>query len=116
MGYGARHNAIENKVDHLNWEKNIGQGTYSCFPVNGLADRMWVGDTLARKLIVAIAERDKQVSGFKEVNRTIVEEMRAKWQKRIDDWLADKSKPNPYWLEGGKSGKYLVVDRTESYD
>jgi hypothetical protein len=26
MGFGARHDAIENKVDHLNWEKNIGQG------------------------------------------------------------------------------------------
>jgi hypothetical protein len=26
MGAGARHDAIENKVDHLNWEKNLGQG------------------------------------------------------------------------------------------
>ncbi|KAJ7033967.1 hypothetical protein C8F04DRAFT_909609, partial [Mycena alexandri] len=24
MGAGARHDALENKVDHINWEKNIG--------------------------------------------------------------------------------------------
>jgi hypothetical protein len=28
MGYGARHDALENKVDHINFEKNIRQGTY----------------------------------------------------------------------------------------
>jgi hypothetical protein len=26
MGDGARHDAIKNKVDHINFEKNIGQG------------------------------------------------------------------------------------------
>lgn len=26
MGKGARHDAIENKVDHMNFEKNVGQG------------------------------------------------------------------------------------------
>lgn len=26
MGDGARHDAIENKIDHVNFEKNIGQG------------------------------------------------------------------------------------------
>jgi hypothetical protein len=30
MGKGAHHDAIENKVDHLNFEKNIGQGKYFC--------------------------------------------------------------------------------------
>jgi hypothetical protein len=28
MGNGARHDAIEDKVDHLNFEKNVGQGMY----------------------------------------------------------------------------------------
>ncbi|KAJ6479203.1 hypothetical protein C8R47DRAFT_983594 [Mycena vitilis] len=86
MGYGARQDAIENKVDHINFEKNIGQG-----------------DTLARKLIVAIAERDRQVADFEEVSRTVHKETRRKWQKRVTDWLADRSKPNPYFREGGKS-------------
>ena len=28
MGAGARHDAIEDKVDYLNFEKNIGQGSF----------------------------------------------------------------------------------------
>ncbi|KAF8122736.1 hypothetical protein K438DRAFT_1603507 [Mycena galopus ATCC 62051] len=79
MGNGARHDAIEDKVDHLNFEKNIGQG-----------------DTLARKLVVAIAERDKQVAAFVQVDSTLHKRLRKKWQDRIDAWLADRSQPNPY--------------------
>ncbi|KAF8216257.1 hypothetical protein K438DRAFT_1954884 [Mycena galopus ATCC 62051] len=86
MGNGARHDAIEDKVDHLNFEKNIGQG-----------------DTLARKLVVAIAERDKQVAAFVQVNSTLHKRLRKKWQDRIDAWLADRSQPNPYCLAGGKN-------------
>ncbi|KAJ7248910.1 hypothetical protein B0H12DRAFT_1203047 [Mycena haematopus] len=28
MGNGARHDALEDKIDHQNWEKNVGQGTW----------------------------------------------------------------------------------------
>ncbi|KAJ7470051.1 hypothetical protein B0H11DRAFT_1730903 [Mycena galericulata] len=83
MGDGARHDQIENKVDHLNFEKNIGQG-----------------DTLARKLIVAIAERDKQVQNFRDVDETLSSDLRRDWNARIKAWLADKSQPNPYCHEG----------------
>ncbi|KAJ7040106.1 hypothetical protein C8F04DRAFT_948846 [Mycena alexandri] len=93
MGYGARHDAIENKVDHLNFEKNIGQG-----------------DTLARKLIVAIAERDKQVAAFTEVDCTLSSKLRNKWQERIDEWLADKSQPNPYCLEAGPTEAAVLLE------
>ncbi|KAJ6489330.1 hypothetical protein C8R47DRAFT_1215677 [Mycena vitilis] len=27
MGEGARHDALENKIDHINFEKNVKQGT-----------------------------------------------------------------------------------------
>jgi hypothetical protein len=64
----------------------------------------FTGDTLARKLIVAIAERDKQVEGFKQVDSTLRSHLRKEWQGQIDAWLADKTKPNPYWLPGGKAG------------
>ncbi|KAF7296424.1 CxC2 domain-containing protein [Mycena chlorophos] len=43
MSEGHRHDAIEEKVGHINFRKNIGQG-----------------DTLARKMIIAIKERDRQ--------------------------------------------------------
>ncbi|KAJ7436521.1 hypothetical protein B0H11DRAFT_1754802 [Mycena galericulata] len=87
MGDGARHDAIEDKVDRLNYEKNVRQGT-----------------TLARKLIVALAERDRQVQGFKEVDGSLSSNLRKDWERRIDEWLADRSKPNPYCLEGGNKG------------
>ncbi|KAJ7017143.1 hypothetical protein C8F04DRAFT_979864 [Mycena alexandri] len=87
MGSGARHDALENKVDHINWEKNIGQG-----------------DTLACKLIVAISERNKQVAEFVEIDQSLSKRIRARWQEKIDNWRADRSKPNPYCLEGGKAG------------
>ncbi|KAJ7429171.1 hypothetical protein B0H11DRAFT_1769442 [Mycena galericulata] len=87
MGDGARHDQIENKVDHLNFEKNLGQG-----------------DTLSRKLIVAIAERDKQVQNFRDVNESLSKDLRHDWQARINAWLADRSQPNPYCLEGAKDG------------
>ncbi|KAJ7201941.1 hypothetical protein B0H12DRAFT_1063385 [Mycena haematopus] len=86
MGNGARHDAIENKVDHLNFEKNVGQS-----------------DTLAWKLIVAITERDKQVAAFEEIDGSLHPRLQKKWQKQIDDWVADRTKPNPYCPAGGQS-------------
>ncbi|KAJ7816808.1 hypothetical protein B0H13DRAFT_1923357 [Mycena leptocephala] len=86
MGEGGRHDAIENKIDHMNFEKNVNQGK-----------------TLARKLIVAIAERDKQVAEFKDVDSTLERSLRGEWKTQIEEWIVDRSKPNPYCLPGGKS-------------
>jgi hypothetical protein len=53
---------------------------------------------LQRKLIVAIAERDKQVHAFAEVNKTVDSSVKKMWKDLIDAWLEDESKPNPYTL------------------
>ncbi|KAJ7026219.1 hypothetical protein C8F04DRAFT_1268392 [Mycena alexandri] len=67
---------LDDKIDHHNWEKNIGQG-----------------DTLARKLVVAIEERDCQVTAFEE-----------EWLQKIEDWLGDPTKnPNPYEMDGSNN-------------
>ncbi|KAJ7038352.1 hypothetical protein C8F04DRAFT_1179974 [Mycena alexandri] len=87
MAKGARADAIEDKIDHHNFEKNIAQG-----------------NTLARKLIVAIDERDRQVEAFKEVDRTLRSEVKKEWQAKIDAWRADRSQPNPYLIAGGRDG------------
>ncbi|KAJ7800264.1 hypothetical protein B0H14DRAFT_3490881 [Mycena olivaceomarginata] len=61
------------------------------------------GDTLARKPIVAITERDKQVAEFWEVDSSINKGTHLKWEQRINEWRADReNKPNPYCLAGGK--------------
>ncbi|KAF8217898.1 hypothetical protein K438DRAFT_1747154 [Mycena galopus ATCC 62051] len=96
MGNGACHDAIEDKVDHVNFEKSVGQG-----------------DTLVQKLVVAIVERDRQVAVFTDVNCTLHSHLRKKWQERIDTWLADRSKPNPYCLAGGQE-QYLSAGPSEA--
>ncbi|KAJ7174316.1 hypothetical protein C8R46DRAFT_1214526 [Mycena filopes] len=85
MGAGARADAIEDKIDHHNFAKNIGQGT-----------------TLPCKLIIATDERDRQVAAFKEVDQTLRSSVKRDWQAKIDAWKADHTQPNPYLLSGGR--------------
>lgn len=67
----------------------------------------FTGTTLPRKLILAIDERDRQVEAFKEVDKTLSSSVKKEWQKKIDEWKADRTKPNPYLIEGGKEGMFL---------
>ncbi|KAJ7049303.1 hypothetical protein C8F01DRAFT_1002465 [Mycena amicta] len=85
MGEGARHDAIEDKIDHLNFEKNVGQGK-----------------TLLRKLIVATAECKTQEDEFEEMTQTVSKETVNKWSDMVRDWEKDKTRPNPYLVVGGK--------------
>ncbi|KAJ7060233.1 hypothetical protein C8F01DRAFT_1253560 [Mycena amicta] len=85
MGEGARHDAIEDKVDHLNFEKNIGQGK-----------------ALAAKLIVAMAEYRAQEAEFAEMDGNLRPETGREWEHIYRDWRADHSKPNPFIVAGGK--------------
>ncbi|KAJ7774635.1 hypothetical protein DFH07DRAFT_732672 [Mycena maculata] len=87
MGSGTRADAMEDKMDHHNFGKNINQGT-----------------TLPRKLKLAIEERDRQVAAFQEVDRTLKSELKEVWQKKINAWKLDPTQPNPYELEEGKGG------------
>ncbi|KAJ7468418.1 hypothetical protein B0H11DRAFT_2238884 [Mycena galericulata] len=80
-GRGQRVDVLEDKIDSHNFQKNIGQG-----------------DALQRKLIVAIAERERQVAGFKEISATVEHDVKKEWKAMIDAWLADPSQPNPYTL------------------
>ncbi|KAK6988081.1 CxC2 domain-containing protein [Favolaschia claudopus] len=80
-GTGVRADAMEAKIDNHNYLKNVGQG-----------------DALQRKLVIAIAERDRQVAGFKDVNKTVEKDVKVQWRKAIKDWEQDSTKPNPFIL------------------
>ncbi|KAJ7177592.1 hypothetical protein C8R46DRAFT_1212338 [Mycena filopes] len=81
-GRGQRLDTLEDKIDNHNFLKNIGQG-----------------DALQRKLLVAIAERDRQVAAFKEISATIEAPVMRQWKRGIDAWIDDpSSSPNPYTL------------------
>ncbi|KAJ7784192.1 hypothetical protein B0H16DRAFT_1446451 [Mycena metata] len=81
-GRGQRADTLEDKIDNHNFLKNIGQG-----------------DALQRKLIVAIAERDRQIQAFKEISATIEGPLKKAWKQQITDWLKDpEAHQNPYTL------------------
>lgn len=62
-------------------------------------NRKRVGEALQWKLLVAIAERDRQVAAFKQVSSTIEKPVLKDWKKRIVKWEADPSNAeNPYTL------------------
>ncbi|KAJ7078641.1 hypothetical protein C8R43DRAFT_965974 [Mycena crocata] len=81
MGRGARHDALEDKIDHHNFEKNINQA-YS-------------GHRRTRR----------QATAFSDVDDALEEATRTKWQKRIDDWVEDPNKANPYEVEDGEEAQ-----------
>ena len=60
-------------------------------------------------MIVAIAERRNQGVMFADLNESVKKETRREWQKKVDDWEADHSKPNPYVIDGGKSGTCVAL-------
>ncbi|KAJ7724030.1 hypothetical protein B0H16DRAFT_1333756 [Mycena metata] len=97
MAKGARADAMEDKIDHHNFEKNIAQG-----------------NTLARKLIVAMDKWDRQVEAFKEVDRTLWSEVKKEWQAKVDAWRADRSQPNPYLITGGHDGAFVLRGPSEA--
>ncbi|KAF7296857.1 CxC2 domain-containing protein [Mycena indigotica] len=81
MSQGNRHDTIDDKVDHVNFEKNVQEGV-----------------VLARKLLIAVAEREKQVGEFLEVDDSLDPDVWRIWMQKVKDWLADKTKPNPYLM------------------
>ncbi|KAJ7766826.1 hypothetical protein B0H16DRAFT_1661387 [Mycena metata] len=99
MGCGARHDSIEDKIDHYNFDKNINQAVVT---------------TLPRKLILALDERDKHIEAFRQIDSTLKSELRKEWQAQIDAWLEDNTKRNPYELvEGANCGASEAAIRLE---
>ncbi|KAF7329538.1 CxC2 domain-containing protein [Mycena kentingensis (nom. inval.)] len=86
MGEGHRHDTIDGKVDHINFEKNVN-----------------LGDTLSKRLIIAIAARDQQVAEFEEVDESVEPSLRREWEQRVEMWNEDPSQPNPYVVDGSKA-------------
>ncbi|KAJ7711507.1 hypothetical protein B0H16DRAFT_1480292 [Mycena metata] len=82
MGIGNREDHLNDKIDSHNFLKNIGLGYY-----------------LQERLVISLAERARQVAAFTEVSKTVEKDLRTEWQQRINNWLADPSKPNPYVLD-----------------
>ncbi|KAJ7176163.1 hypothetical protein C8R43DRAFT_1084657 [Mycena crocata] len=85
-GRGQRADVLEAKIDNHNHMKNLGEGV-----------------ALQRKLVVALAERDRQVSALEAVSSTIRQELKTEWKQLISDWEGDSTKLNPVIIANGAS-------------
>ncbi|KAF7316401.1 CxC2 domain-containing protein [Mycena indigotica] len=61
-----------------------------------------MGESLCRKLIVAIAECERQTQQFNEMDESLSDKSRGRWMGIVEAWSRDRTKPNPYMTEGGK--------------
>ncbi|KAF9017036.1 hypothetical protein BDZ89DRAFT_961437 [Hymenopellis radicata] len=80
---GARADDIEDKADSHNFGKNIG-----------------LGQTLLRRLRIALQERAIQIKSFEEADCALADDLRSDWMEMVDAWLRDASKPCPYAPSG----------------
>ncbi|KAF7300659.1 TY3B-TY3B protein [Mycena chlorophos] len=79
MGLGHRADVLDDIIDNHNFLKNIG-----------------LGEALRRKLIIAKAERQRQVDAFLTVTDGVDPDTIKMWKKQIRDWKEDRSRPNPF--------------------
>ncbi|KAL1739935.1 hypothetical protein HDZ31DRAFT_48503, partial [Schizophyllum fasciatum] len=79
MGEGARHDAIEDKSDSVNFMKNIHH-----LP------------TLLRKLVIALDERHVQIEAFKVVNENVDRRQIMAWEKEVRTWRKDPASKSPF--------------------
>jgi hypothetical protein len=98
-GNGQPADTLEGMVDDHNFLKNVGQGEFETACGWLQHTKTIQGDALQQRLVVAIAEHDRQIEVFKDVNKTVSKEVRDEWKAMIDDWLATPSKTNPYTLK-----------------
>ncbi|KAH7909277.1 hypothetical protein BJ138DRAFT_1115126 [Hygrophoropsis aurantiaca] len=90
MGPGSRHDTLDDHFGHHNWRKYVTLGT-----------------TLRNKLLVAVAERDRQQGALDEFNSAIDPKYQQEWTAMIEAWDQDKSQPNPY------TGKKINITEAE---
>ncbi|KAK0246137.1 hypothetical protein EDD85DRAFT_783838 [Armillaria nabsnona] len=73
------HDALEDKADSHNYQKNVG-----------------VGKLLDWWLKLALEEREVQDKAFEDINATLKDELQAEWMEMLDAWRKDHSQTNPY--------------------
>lgn len=67
------------------------------------------GVSLLTQLVKAINMEKRHREAFEKFTTTFPSDVVAKWDKMVDDWDADISKPNPY--EEPVAGKYRSLSR-----
>jgi hypothetical protein len=63
--------------------------------------------------MVAIAERERQIGAWKQVNKSIPTATRKIWQGHVDAFHKDRSEPNPYLLSAKGMRDVLFLPEAE---
>lgn len=100
MGEGARHDTLDDHFSFHNFKKNINLGELIIAPhcARFILTKS-VGETLLRKLLIAIDEQQHQINCFKEINAGLDNATREDWELCVLAWEADRSKLNPYLMD-----------------
>ncbi|KIK77166.1 hypothetical protein PAXRUDRAFT_393130 [Paxillus rubicundulus Ve08.2h10] len=89
MGPGHRRDVLDDLMGDSNWKKRIG-----------------LGETILRKIIEAIPERNEHKEDFYESDQSLsarYAKQLAKWKTEVEAWEHDRSRPNPF---EGKSASF----------
>ena len=48
--------------------------------------------------MIAIEQRDRQITNFEEMDKPLDDDVRAQWKQRVDMWWAGQRQDNPFLL------------------
>ncbi|KAF7311271.1 CxC2 domain-containing protein [Mycena kentingensis (nom. inval.)] len=82
MSLSNRADALDDRIDNHNHLKNLG-----------------LGHLLQRRLVLALAERQRQIDAFEAVSEGIHPDTIKAWKCALRQWEQDHSKPNPFVLK-----------------
>lgn len=105
MGSGSRTDTIDDHARAWNWRKITTLGAVGLIKANRILTIL-TGASLRTQLAKAIVMEKKHREALEKFTATFPSDVVAKWDKMVDDWDADMSKPNPY--EEPVPGKYRL--------
>jgi hypothetical protein len=108
MGPGSRTDTIDDHARAWNWRKITNLGAVGLIKADHILTIL-TGASLLTQLAKAIVMEKKHREAFEKFTATFPSDVVAKWDKMVDDWDADMSKPNPY--EEPVAGKYRLRSR-----
>lgn len=114
MGEGNRHDELDDQFGFNNFQKNINLGAFViCFFCHLILTKVQLGDSLMRKLLIAIEERQRQVNAFIGVRDTVDRDAAKGYIAQVEAWEQDPSLPNPYLVP--RTGWFLLLITTFMY-
>lgn len=99
MGPGARRDVLDDVFGYHNWVKVTYLRKYlTSLNVSILADHHHLAATLLARIKKAVPERNNQVEAFHQFHSVLPEENTRAWKSMVEAWEADRSKPNPFYV------------------